>query len=87
MSDPNKSKKGPVVTIHGMQVRSLPTETLSRQQDQWAQEVVYWRNETAQTHRTNAHLCGELEKAEATIRNQDVELRRLRARVAELESR
>jgi len=31
--------------------------------------------------------AGELGKAEATIRNQDVELRRLRARVAELESR
>lgn len=31
--------------------------------------------------------AGQLGKAEATIRNQDVELRRLRARVAELESR
>ncbi len=78
--------KGPVVTIHGMQVRSLPTEVLSRQQDQWAQEVVYWRGEAAALNRSYAACQGELEKAEVTVRNQEVELRRLRARVRELES-
>ena len=79
-------KKGPVVTIDGMQVRGLPNETLALMKDQWSQEVLFWRNEVTDRDRALAVKQTELDKAEATIRNQDVELRRLRRRIAELES-
>lgn len=79
--------KGPVVTILGQQMRALPDGVLMNHRDALSEEVLFWRGEHAKQAQAMARIQGDLDKSEATVRNQDVELRRLRARVAELESR
>jgi len=75
-----------MITIGGMPFRALPDGSLMNHRDALAAEVMFWRGEVASLNRTLNTRDAELQKAEATIRNQDVELRRLRMRVTELSS-
>ena len=50
-------------------------------------EILYWRGEVEKKDQALTHKQAELDKAEATVRKQDVELRRLRRHIAEAESK
>lgn len=77
----------PQITVAGVTTPGLPAHTLISMKDHMAAEILYWRERQAQNDATMSAKQAELDKAEVTIRNQELELRRLRNELKELKHR